>query len=351
MSQKKKFFGITKQEIDKGLKEGIFKEEDKKIIRHKNGEIVKFLENEEDKKESFPSTLFQFTQNINHTIIYQVDIQPYIDKLIEMNNIKLLDDLYESYETIIKNLEHYKSYNDELNILNRHSRDALSKFENNISKYINELDFNDLKNTDSITSIVNSYIDILFIYLISTYKLYGKKLSNDTIIRKQITLLKDKITNLYMQLLVKSSKDNKGVNQIPNIEQSLYGYLLFEKRNKEDLGIYQIEKYIKYDVRFSSITNFLAFIQKYTIQTINNDHYSHYNSNNLNKQYYVDVHINDISIIENKQNFIDSLFNILEKIDNLDNIYNELKKLTDIDSKEIKSYLSSDESFELLAIN
>ena len=347
MSQKKKFFGITKQEIDKGLKEGIFKEEDKKIIRHKNGEIVKFLENEEDKKESFPSTLFQFTQNINHTIIYQVDIQPYIDKLIEMNNIKLLDDLYESYETIIKNLEHYKSYNDELNILNRHSRDALSKFENNISKYINELDFNDLKNTDSITIIVNSYIDILFIYLISTYKLYGKKLSNDTIIRKQITLLKDKITNLYMQLLVKSSKDNKGVNQIPNIEQSLYGYLLFEKRNKEDLGIYQIEKYIKYDVRFFSITNFLAFIQEYTIQENNN--YSNYY--HLDKSYFVDIKIRNTNMLKNKQNFIDSLFNILEKIDNLDNIYNELKKLTDIDSKEIKSYLSSDESFELLAIN
>jgi len=345
-----KYSMITEKDIRKGLENGTFEKGGTVIKDAKTKEIVKHLK-ENNNIDTIPTQLFQFTQNVNHTIIYQVDIQPYIDKLIEMNNIKLLDDLYESYETIIKNLEHYKSYNDELNTLNRHSRDALSKFENNISKYINELDFNDLKNTDSITSIVNSYIDILFIYLISTYKLYGKKLSNDTIIRKQITLLKDKITNLYMQLLVKSFKNDEEITQIPNIEQSLYGYLLFEKRNKEDLGIYQIKKYIKYDNRFSSITDFMAFIQEYTIQKINNNGSFYGNSNNLDKRYYVDVHIYDISIIENKQNFIDSLFNILEKIDNLDNIYNELKKLTDIDSKEIKSYLSSDESFELLAIN
>ncbi len=342
-----KYSMITENDVKEGLENGKFEKGGTVIKDAKTKEIVKHLKENND-STNIPPQLFQFIQNVNHTIIYQVDIQPYIDKLIEMNNIQLFDELYESYETIIKNLEHYKSYNDELDTLNRLSRNALSKFENNINKYINELELDDLKNTDSIIDITNSYIDILFIYLISTYKLYGKKLSNDTIIKKQIVWLKDKITNLYMQLLVKSSKDNKGVNQISNIKNSLYGYLLFEKREKKNLGIYQIEKYIQYDNRFSSVTNFIAFIQEYTIKENNN--YNNY-VNDLDKTYSVDIEIRDINMLKNKQNFIDNLFNILEKIDNIDNIYNELKTLTDIDSEEIKSYITSDKSFELLAIH
>ena len=344
-----KYSILTEKEVQKGLEEGKFERGGTVIKDVKTKEIVKHLKENED-SANIPSQLFQFTQNINHTIIYQVDIQPYIDKLIKMNNIKLFDELYESYETIIKNLEHYKSYNDELDTLNRHSRDALSKFENNISKYIDELEFNDLKNTDSIINIVNSYIEILFIYLISTYKLYGEKLSNDTIVKKQISWLKDKISTLYKQLLVKSrieEKDNKKTNIISNIENSLYGYLFFNERNKDNLGIYKIKKYIKYDNRFSSVTDFVAFIQENIIQE-NNKYHNRYH---LAKSYFVDIKIKDTNMLINKQKFIDNLFDILEKIDNLDNIYKELITLNDIDSNEIKAYLESDKSFEILSIN
>jgi len=338
MNQEKKYSAITEQDINNGLENGIFKE-DGTLIRHKNGEIVKIVKNENKSIENFPSTLVQFnTININHTIIYQTDIQPYIDELIKNKHQKLVENLNTSYSKVIDTLSHYKTYEDRLEDLNKLSLESLSEFES----FLKDIKQKEVTNNELIT--FNSYIDILFIYMISTYKLYNKKISADTIIKDKITKLNTQVQYIYEQLLTKSSKDHEGKNNI-NLNDSLYAKFLLENRN-DGKGIGKIEKYIKYDSRFSSLSNFIVFIQKFHIK---------YDNYNLNKYYIsIDIEKHNNSFYtrnseDNKEEIVQRLFIILEKINSFYKIYEELIELGQVASQKVTSYLD-EKPFKLLVI-
>ena len=100
--------------------------------------------------------------------------------------------------------------------------------------------------------MIDSYINIIFIYIISTYWLHGENSSNDTVAKIKIEKLEKKVRYIYEQLLAKSSKDTKNTNIIP-MHNSLYAKYLLEEKN----GIDKIEKLIKNDSRFSSVTDFM----------------------------------------------------------------------------------------------
>jgi len=245
----KKYLGLTEKELDKGIEEGIFKE-DGTLIRHKSGEIVKIRKNNTT-NQNFPSTIFQSTNitNVNQTIIYQTDIRPFINALIERKDIELIENLKILYVKLLDTLEQYKSYNDGLKDLNKYSRNSLSEFESLFQKEPTKI-------TEDSLTIFNSYIDILFIYMISTYKLYEKEISKDTIIKNKITNLEKTVRYLYEQKLAKSTFSDD-TNYIP-MHNSLYAKFLL----KDSIGIEKINKYIKYDSRFKSFSDFMKFIQK-----------------------------------------------------------------------------------------
>jgi len=88
-----KYSLVSEQEINDGLANGVFTKENVGLIRNTTGQIVKHLKEQEVKESLIPSTLIQVHQNI----IYQADLAPIIDSMIEINKTLLFDDIEEIY--------------------------------------------------------------------------------------------------------------------------------------------------------------------------------------------------------------------------------------------------------------
>ncbi len=324
----KKYSLLTDSDIEKGLRDELFQKENIALIRDNEGKIVRHLPITCLEKSIIPPTLIQ----INSTYIYQADIKPVIDAIIETKNIELFEDLEEKYQIVIDNLTYYKDHNNRLDELNSKSLDASSVFEKRTERYLANIDINKLGDVDidRCLTMLDSYVNILFIYIISTYWLHKENISNDTIAKKKIINFEEKVKNIYEQLLTESWIDENNTNRI-TMHNSLYSKFLLDEKGD---GIYKIEKLLKHDSRFSSITEFMAFISRFFIKRKNE-----YNSYHGESQVRYEIEINTSgNNDEQKSNFAEKLFEILEKIEILKNIYSEVAKVGEIDLEKIKIY-------------
>ena len=327
----KKYSILTESDIAEGIKQGIFQKENIELVRDKEGKIVKHLKRSCLEKTIIPPTLIQ----VNSTYVYQADIKPIIDAIIETQDIKLFEELEEEYQVVIDRLIYYRDHNDRLNDLNSKSLDASSIFEKRTERFLKNIKIDELGGIDieSCTTMLDSYINILFVYIISTYWIHKDKISNDTIAERKIEKLKKNVRYIYEQLLAQSQND-KGTERIP-MHGSLYANYLLEDKN----GIRKIEMLIKHDSRFSSLTDFMAFIQRCFLKK--NDPGFNYQYNYQEPvRYEIDIRLDkdDKSNLDIKNKFVSNLFDILEKISILKNIYYEIRDAAEIDFDKIKLY-------------
>ena len=333
MNEKKKYSMVTNSDIEEGLKNHRFQKEDISLIRDKEGRVVKHLPITNARCNVFPSSLIQ----INSTYIYQTDILPIINAIIETRNVEIFQDLSEKHQAVIDSLTYYKDHKSRLDELNSISLNASSVFEKRVEAYLNDIDAKNLEKTDVkvCVSIIDSYLNIIFIYLISTYWLHEKNISNDTIANRKIKNLYQQVRRVYEQLLAYSVQGANG--PIITMDDSIYAkYLL-----ADEVGLKKIERLIKHDSRFSSAINLMEFVHKYHIQKIKS-HWDDDVQRLIPERYFILMRLNeDRKLTDNKIEFIDEIFNILEKIKILENVNSELVKAGKIDFSAIELYPGS----------
>jgi len=345
---------IGDMEIQKGISNGKFKEDGTLIRNVENGQIVKILKKDDIKESCIPSTLVQLNNTYNTNYIYQTDITPIIETIIQIKNDEIFHELDEKYKIILDYLEHYKTHGDYLKDLNQNCLEGANVFEKRIVDFIDTNyqqlinNINKVNDYNQFINMLQTYINLLFVYMLSTFWKYKEKALNDTIIIKKIETIENKILNLYEQLLVSSSKNNKGTHII-NIQDGIYAKYIIQK----DYDIKNIEKLIKYDSRFSSFLDLFSFIKKNYIQEAYEDNYNlvQYEINiKLTKEqnnYYNNYSKNT------KITLVDSLFNILENLQRLKNIRKEIVNINDngLSSQELPFYNDETNTSCLLVLN
>lgn len=335
MSEKKKYSLLTSSDIEAGLINDRFKKEDISLIRDKEGKIVRHLPIVEVKDSVIPPSIIQ----VNNTYIYQTDIRPVIDALIETKNVEIFHDLSEKHQAVIDSLTYYRDHESRLDELNSKSLDASSVFEKRVEFYLNGIDLNNLEKTDieRCISMLDSYLNIIFVYLMSTYWIHNKKVSNDTIAGRKIADLDRQVRHIYEQLLASSSVNEENTNIIP-MHNSLYArYFLVEKN-----GMKEIERFVKHDSRFDSLTDFMDFIQRCCIKKIESP-YDYNRQTRDPDKYEISINLNENERSANKKNeFMQKLFDVLEKIEMVKNIHSELIEVGEIDFSSIEVYSGSE---------
>lgn len=335
MSEKKKYSLLTSLDIEAGLKDARFQKEDISLIRDKEGRIVRHLPVTSIQDDVLPPSIIQ----INSTYIYQADIRPVIEALIETRNVEIFQDLSEKYQTVIDSLTYYRDHKSRLDELNSKSLDASSVFEKRVGVFLNAINVSDLEKTDikSCIEMLDSYLNIIFVYLISAYWIHDKNVSKDTIAGRKIADLDNQVRHIYEQLLADSSVNKEGTNIIP-MHNSLYARYLLSEKN----GMKEIERLIKHDSRFSSPMDFMGFIKRCFFEK--KDSYYDYNRQyQVPEKYEISINLGAIDkSTEKRVEFSQRLFEILEKIEMLRNIHSELIEVGDIDFGTIEVYSESE---------
>jgi len=347
---------IGDNEIQKGISNGDFKEDGTLIRNVENGQIVKILKKDYIEKSCIPSTLVQLNNTYNTNYIYQIDINPIIETIIQIKNDEIFDELDGKYKIILDYLEHYKVHGDYLQELNQNCLEGANIFEQrvinfidtNYEQLINEID--EISDYNQFINMLQTYINLLFVYMLSTFWKYKEKALNDTIIIKKIETIENKILNLYEQLLVSSKKNDEGVNNISNMTDSLYAKYITQK----DYDIKNIEKLIKYDSRFSSFLDLFSFIKENHITEIYENNYNNLVKYGINIQLTKERnHYYSNNSKNTKISLVDSLFDILENLQRLKNIRKEIINInnSDLSSQELPFYNDKTNKSFLLSLN
>jgi hypothetical protein len=338
MSEDKKYSILSSKDIEDGLKNERFHKQDISLIRDLEGKIVRHMPLTNSENSIIPPTLIQ----IHSTYIYQADIRPIIDAIIETKNVELFQDLSEKHQVVIDSLSYYKDHNSRLDELNSKSLEACSIFDKRVENYLKEININDLDKIDikNCIGMLDSYLNMIFIYLLSAYWLHKSSASNDTIGKKKVNELEIRVRRVYEQLL-SESRIEKGTNIIP-MHNSLYARYLLEEEN----GIEKIERLIKHDSRFSSITDFMVFIKRCFFEK-RNSYYNHDRQCKVPAIVQIPIEFENNRNFEKKQSFSSELFNVLEKIEALKNIHSEIVEVGKIDFNTIEMYVDTDQKNSL----
>lgn len=331
MSEKKKYSLLTSSDIDAGLKDARFQKEDISLIRDKEGRIVRHLPVTSIQGSIVPPSIIQ----INSTYIYQADIRPVINALIETRNVGIFQDISEKYQTVIDSLTYYRDHKSRLDELNSKSLDASSVFEKRVGVYLSAIDVSDLEKTDveNCIAMLDSYLNVIFVYLISTYWIHDKNVSKDTISGRKIADLENRVRYIFEQLLAESSVNKEGANVI-TMDNSLYARYFLSEEN----GMKVIERFIKHDSRFSSAVDFMDFIKRCFIKKIDS-YYDYSRQHQVLGKYEISINLSaNFQSTNKKIEFSQRLFEILEKIEMLKNIHSELIEVGNIDFSAIEVY-------------
>lgn len=303
-----KYSLISEQEINDGLTNGVFFKENIGLIRDKTGQIVKHLKEQEVEESSIPSTIVQVHQNI----IYQADLSPVIDLMIEINDALLFEELEEIYHVVLDKLRYYKSHKQRLDELNSKTLEALSIFEKRIIRYLDGIDTKNPSQDDRLFGSIDSYLNLIFIYIISAYWLHNNQLSNDTVALDKIGNLESKVRGVYKELLI-----NNGVSS-QSLQNSVYAHLFINGGS----NIHLIDKLAKHDDRCKSS---LDFFESFRDMCISSDYDSTHRFNGpINK-----------SSLECRLNISERLYQVMEKTGYLRNIFNELIDVGSINLEEV----------------
>lgn len=303
-----KYSLITEQEIIDGLSNGELSKEKIGLIRNKAGQIVKHIKEQEIEASPIPSTLIQVHQNI----IYQADLSPVIDSITEINNVRLFESLEEIYHVVLDKVRYYKSHKQRLDELNSKTLEALSIFEKRIKRHIDGIDTKNPSQDDRFFGALDSYLNLIFIYMISAYWLHNDQLSKDTISLNKIDNLESWVRDIYKKLLI------NGEVGFQSLQNSVYAHLFINGGT----NIHLIDKLVKHDDRCKSS---LDFFESFRDTCISSDYRSIHQFNGP---------INNGSL-DGRLKFSERLYEVLEKIGYLRNIFNELINVGSINIEDL----------------
>ncbi len=325
MNERKKYSLISDADIKEGIEKGEFSEESIELVRDSFGRIVKHLRKQECEMVLPPSLI-----QINSQIIYQADLKPVIEALLKTKNIEMFDDLEEKYLILLDCLEYYKNLGGRLDELNSKSLEFSSVFESRVKKYIRNFNCDKISSDeiDQFVCMLDSYINVLFIYLMSTYWLHSEKCLTDTTMKKKLDGLEDNIRTVYEHLLVKPFfRRNKEASI--SLDNSLYAkYVLGE----EGKYLNFIRKLIKHDSRFSSYEHFMEYLLSNHL--VSRERYDDF-MNRYEMEHVFNLKAEALHASDPKHLLVNKLFDVMEKIGTLQAIFSEIECLAKLSVDEI----------------
>ncbi|WP_447764697.1 hypothetical protein [Pseudomonas reinekei] len=251
-----KYSRLTDSQIDRGLDEGIYREDGILIRNRENGETVKVRSQRGTGGSVFPSTFLQ----VNNVTVYQSDLTPVYSAILESRTTKNFQDLEEAYGLVLEYFESYVKYGDMLPDLLKQCMGSSVSFDNKMRTFAKGLDLDALDELDlePLLGAISANINLIFIYISASYLSYGEKFKSDERVIAKILSLREVLKGLYEQLLATSSFDKeKNVHHI-ELKGSLYlRYMMDTGYDARDL-----EETVRHDRRFSSIGDLLDFFKR-----------------------------------------------------------------------------------------
>lgn len=298
------------QKIQEGIDKGDFKVETINLVRHSNGQILKHMKGQDT--DTIPATYVQ----INNNFIVERDITPFINAIIAIKDSESAAALAEEYEVVMGFLAYYRDHGERLDQLNSKSLEISSKYKSRTKPFLTSTDtLLEKGNGDRNIEIIDAYLNVIFIYVISTYHIHKKEFRRDTNSREQISQLKESILAIYKDLLIPNGYEQW------RLSRSAYALIMNDKSYEISL----IETLMKHDDRYS---NALEIINDLRQSALDREY-----TNGSIKYYYT---IPRNAPIESNIYFAKKLSTILDKIDNIQNIIQELSEAGQISDNEIE---------------
>lgn len=308
----------TERSIRDGIAKGLYTSSTYDVVRDANKSFVRHLKRPD--KETIPASVAQ----ISNTIIIQADMERFVSALIETKNTEIADGLEIDYRSVLNNLAHYKDFGTRLDQLNSKSLDAISSFELRSEQILKDYAYIH-KESDRCLRILDSYVNMLFVYVMSGYWHYREDFSKDTTALLKLDDLEKPVKEFYEWLLQNGSDAKRAVGQ------SVYAHIFLDKPDEINL----IGTLVQHDRRYASETD---FFRSYGKNCIGRDRVSSHEPYRAERPHPWQ------SNVENRFNLALSFHDILDKIANIRDIIYELRTAGEIDESEIvfgEGYLPS----------
>jgi hypothetical protein len=172
-------------------------------------------------------------------------------------------------------------------------------------------------NGDRNIEVLDAYLNTVFIYAISAYIIHKKDFGRDTNARKQVSILKQRILEIYKELLISGNGDKY------DLLRSVYARILNDK--KYDLRL--LGSLIKHDNRHDDAIGFIAQLRDKALE----EEYSH-----GGRKYSYTLPGNYAHSVEARLYYAQKLCIILDKIENIENIIDELCAAGAVDEADVE---------------
>ncbi|ELJ8462368.1 hypothetical protein RUK11_003396 [Vibrio cholerae] len=307
-----KYQHLTDFQIDEKIKSGEFREEGTLIRNISNGETVKVKSSRLPISNTFPTTFLQ----VNNTVIYQADLTPVYENIKQSRELQSFSDMEERYNIILDYFDSYIIHGDHLSELLTESLQVSAIFENRTRSYIQNLDIEKIESLDInlFVGSLSAYVNVLFIYILVSFLKYKESFSKNTVIIGKIISLREQITAVYEQLLVKSTVDHEGVNRL-SMNGSVYALYLLDK----SYDIFELEGLVKYDRRFESALDVIDFFKRFNLKS---DDY------NCNLK-MISTNVPQYTKNSNRIKLIEAFSKRLSDLENLENLREEILQVKD----------------------
>ncbi|AQT97167.1 hypothetical protein B1R45_29220 [Pseudomonas azotoformans] len=299
---------MSEKSIRDNIQNGSYSSEIVEVVRDEKKSFVRQLKRPDT--DTIPASVVQ----IHNTVIYQADLHGFVDALIKSQSDKVDDDLNIQYREVLEGLKHYRDLEGDLDILNSDSRKATAAFGFRSSKLLKPTpEF--MNNPERGLRVLDSYANIIFIYVMSGYWRYREKFANDTSAITQLESLKSEIQPLYEWLLQQGDNDD-------SVAQSVYAHIFLDQ--PDDIKL--IGKLVEYDNRYNTD---LDFFQAYSKKCLDKAHI-------LYDQPYIAKRPHPgKSNVNSRLELALELHNIIVKIDNIRDVFMELKEAGKIDESHV----------------
>ncbi|MBL7226916.1 MAG: hypothetical protein JJK56_02845 [Pseudomonas sp.] len=243
----KKYIGITDEALDAGIADGRFSEADIRQIRDRGGRFVKHIKEQPHPSSLLPASVIQ----VNQVYVYQADLRPVMQAIANSRDVRVADDLSETYRLVVSKLERFLNHRRILDSLNEVAGDAAEIFELRLSPMLDKVDHRkpDVPACTQLIGMLRAQVNIEFIYLLSTFWIDRNSVSRDTGLPRRLDALESKLRKTLEQMLAYQYDPRNGFM----LQDSLYGKYLVQGKN----GISYLKQFLQHDSRFASYDEFM----------------------------------------------------------------------------------------------
>lgn len=319
-----KYKGISDEAIREGLAQGRFSEGNVRQIRDEDGKFVKHIKEDGKVSPRLPVSVIQ----VSNQYVYQADLRPIVEAMIETRREQLVEDLGDRYDLVLSKLERYVNHRKGLEDLVIASNDGSTIFQKRLRILLEAFQPRDPDTNSGMTlvNILKAYINIQFVYLISTFWSDRKSVDIDTAIPRRLNELEKAVLQHFEQLLAYQYNPQNGLY----LRDTLYAKYLLQGNS----GITHLEKFLEKDRRFASLGDFMQFVTKHFLTyTGEKDFYGNHCGD---ASFSIDITIDQTPFEKDKRHTLACEFSaLLTDIDQLWNIYDELRGAGSIEPEDI----------------